>query len=187
MARISSQEIERLKAAGEAKRQARLEKKELEALSERLKSVARMSRVYLGYDQLTDELLDEIKALFLPGKSVAFKAKAYRMYLAEYEDLLFYSWKYENLCDAAFRFWDDVLKEPNTSFTGNSILKILGCEANHNLEILMTHHKAKFLEMDVFARVLKISVERQLANHYHSTEVMKTEKKEALENIYKLF
>jgi len=184
MARLRPEEIERLKAAGEAKRQARAEKKELKALSLKLETtVVRLSRVHLGYEEMTGELEKDIKALFLPDKSLDFKSQAYRMYLPGYEDLIFYSWKFESLCDSAFKFWDDVLKKPNTSFTGNSILKILGCEANHNLEVLMERHKDKFFKEDVFSGIIKLTVERHLRPDYP----MRPEQKAALQNIRKLF
>lgn len=172
MARISQEEIERLKAAGAAKREARRAKREailqqLPQQNEKLPLPAdfedqlhdawySLERWAYGRGEVSEEKMDEISKLFLPEATEELRFKAYKRFFYDYESLIFYSWTMsDKLCDAAFVFWDEILSHPDAKFSGNSIIRILGGRPNKNLLKIIQKHKSKFLEENIFARVLK--------------------------------
>lgn len=147
-------------AAKRAERQARREalrreaekqaEKELDLPSDfanRLKATWNcLEHVYYKREQMTPELMAEVKALFLPDADDEFRYRVYEKFFHDYETLLFYAWVTSpELCDVAFKFWDNVLQHPNASFSGNSVVRILGSRPNENLLKVMQHHHEKFL------------------------------------------
>lgn len=113
---------------------------------------------------LTKELGSEVKALFLPEASVEEKQKAYMEHLNEYEDLIFYSWAFPELCEEAAKFWDDVLKSPKTLYTGNSIIRILvGRRPNQQLLKVLQNHRGRFFDDTMLGYVIKTIVMRYIA------------------------
>ena len=126
----------------------------------RFKKVCRQLEKNSG---ITEEIISEVKSLFLSGKSAEEKQKAYMENMPEYEDLIFYSWGVPSLCDEATTFWDDVLESSDTYFTGNSVIRILiGRRPNENLLKVMQNHRDKFFNDACFGSVIKTLISRFL-------------------------
>ena len=169
---MTPEQIERLKAQGAAKREARKAKREamlqqFPQQNEKLPLPAdfedqlhdawsSLERQAYGRCVVSEEKMAEIPKLFLPDATEELRFKAYKRFFHDYEALIFYSWRTsEKLCDAAFAFWDEILSHPDARFSGNSIVRILGGRPNKNLLKIMQKHKGKFFEESAFAGVLK--------------------------------
>lgn len=172
MARLTQEEIERLKAAGAAKREARKAKREamLQQFPQQEEKLPlpsdfedqlhdawySLERMACGRGEVSEEKMAEIPKLFLPEATEELRFKAYKRFFHDYEALIFYSWRMsEKLCDAAYAFWDEILSHPDAKFSGNSIVRIIGGRPNKNLLKIMQKHRGKFFEESAFARVLK--------------------------------
>lgn len=126
----------------------------------RFKKVCRQLEKNSG---VTEEIISEVKSLFLSGEPVEAKQKAYMADLSDYENLIFYTWGVPTLSDEAFKFWDDVLSSPETVFTGNSIVRILiGRRPDENLLKMMQNHRDKFFNDACFGSVIKTLISRFL-------------------------
>ena len=122
-----------------------------------------LEKVYYHRAELTSEREKEIENLFLPEADKSLKAATYQLYMGEYEILIFYSWEVsKSLQKAAFSFWDEVLEDDKSSFSGNSIIRILGGRPNENLLKILQNHQAKFFAEPHFKRILLTIVERSL-------------------------
>ena len=122
-----------------------------------------LEKVYYHRADLTPEKEKEIEDLFLPKADKSLKAATYQLYMGEYEILIFYSWEVsKSLQKAAFSFWDEVLEDDKSSFSGNSIIRILGGRPNEYLLKILQNHKAKFFAEPHFRRILLTIVERSL-------------------------
>ena len=175
---MTKEEIERAIAAGAEKHAARQAKREAaEAkrkqteeplglpadFAKRLKATwEQLEHVYFKRAQMTPELSEEVKALFLPDADDEFRFKVYQKFFHDYETLIFYAWVISGeLCDAAFKFWDNVLRHPNVLFSGNSVIRVLAVKPNQNLLNVFKNHREKFFgESNVFKKVLCDIIER---------------------------
>ena len=179
---MTRKEIERAIAAGAEKRAARQAKRaaamrEMEAnrkqteeplglpadFAQRLKSAwEHMEHVYYKRAPMTSELTEEVKALFLPDADDDFRFKVYQKFFHDYETLIFYAWVISGeLCDAAFKFWDNVLGHPNVLFSANSVIRVLAVKPNQNLLNVFKNHREKFFgEGNVFRVILLDLIER---------------------------
>lgn len=210
MARLTQEEIERLKAAGAAKREERRAKREARAQQfpqqeEKLPLPAdfedklhdawfSLERWAYKRGEVSEEEIEEIQKLFLPEATEELRFKAYKRFFHDYEALIFYSWRMsEKLCDAAFVFWDEVLSHPEAKFSGNSIVRILGGRPNKNLLKIMQNHRGKFFEESAFARVLKDIVLKHLRQpgiwnfETFAYDTWTPEEKQILQDIKSLF
>ena len=131
-------------------------KKRLKATWEQLE------HVYFKRAQMTPELSEEVKALFLPDADDEFRFKVYQKFFHDYEALIFYAWVIsDELCDAAFTFWDNVLGHPDVIFSGNSVVRVLSGRPNQNLLNVFKNHREKFFgESNIFKKVLCDIIER---------------------------
>lgn len=174
MVRISEEEIARRKLAGQAKREQRAKKRKAHeakqedelppGLQDSLKDMALyLERVYYKRAVLTEEKTEELRALLLPNATDLQRFNAYEKCIHEYEAIIFYAWRIsEELCDLVFAFWDNVLSNPKATFTGNSILRIMGGRPNKNLLKIIETHKDKFSKEFYFSKILKDQVQRCL-------------------------
>ncbi len=184
MARLTDQEIERLKALGAKKRAERAakraareeEQRQMQATKPQFDPVFEekvveaglyLERVYYKREFLRDEKVEKVKALFLPNASEAEKIKAYQAHFQAYEILIFFAWAASSeLCDAAFEFWNVALKDEKSSFSGNSIIRILGCRPNENLLKIFKNHQQKFTAEPFMKLVMHSSITRALKDGY---------------------
>ncbi len=187
MARLTEQEIQRLKAQGAQKRAERAAKRaareEQEARQRQMQATKPqfdpvfeekvveaglyLERVYYKRESLTKQKVEEVKALFLPDASEAEKIKAYQAHFQAYEILIFFAWAASSeLCDAAFEFWNVALKDEKSSFSGNSIIRILGCRPNENLLKIFKNHQQKFTAEPFMKLVMHSSITRALKDGY---------------------
>ena len=208
MARLTAEEIERLKLEGQAKRNERQAKREanlakykeeeiifeLEALgfkSRMQETLYRLERCYLGSEQMDEKLLREIEFLFLENKTVETKALLFERHFFAYEDLIYYTWVLsKELCNQAYRFWNDVLSEPQTSASGSTICRLLSSKPNENLFNMIKDHQDKFFDADYFKRFLQEMVKRNLERGTSNTipEITWTKEDKILwQRIYNLF
>ena len=179
---MKREEIERAIAAGAGKRAARQAKREaamreMEAnrkqteepldlpadFAKRLRATwDNLEHVYYKRAQMTPELIEEVKTLFLPDADDEFRFKVYQKFFHDYETLIFYAWGTSSeLCDAAFKFWDNVLGHPNVLFSGNSVIRVLAVKPNQNLLNIFKNHREKFFgEGNVFRVILLDIIER---------------------------
>ena len=130
----------------------------------RLKSAwTNLERIFYKRSVLSEELTEEVKNLFFPEADDEFRFHVYRKFFHDYEALIFYAWvTSRELCDAAYRFWDCVLKNPEAIVSGNSIVRIFGARPNKNLLKIMKTHREKFLSDSVFKKILAEIVSRYL-------------------------
>lgn len=171
--KLTDEQIERLKAQGAAKRaerQAKKAKAETEKqeepkivlpkdLEERLYKMGLLLERSFGSlnKALTEEQVAELNELFtLGGKEE--RLEAYKHHQFGYENIIFYGWKLSG--DAAFKFFDEVLSAPETDFSTNSLLRMVGCFADENLLKLIEKHQQKVLDqppfmLDIYRRALK--------------------------------
>ncbi|MBP5615148.1 MAG: hypothetical protein J6X42_01160 [Alphaproteobacteria bacterium] len=112
---------------------------------------------------ITPDEIETVKALFLPSASDKEKAEAYQTMMEPYEILISYAWKMPELHDDAFRFWDAILKDEKSLFSGNSIIRILGDRPNEDLVTIFKHHRKKFTADPVIRNLLYVSVDQRLA------------------------
>ena len=187
MARLTEQEIERLKAQGAQKRAERAAKRaareEQEArqlqtqatkpqfdpvFEEKLVEAGLyLERVYYKRESLRDEKVEKVKALFLPDASEAEKIKAYQAHFQAYEILIFFAWAASSeLCNVAFDFWNVALKDEKSSFSGNSIVRILSCRPNENLLKIFKNHQQKFTSESFIRILMPPIIERALKDGY---------------------
>jgi len=174
---MTPEEIMRQKALGASKRTERAAKKALAQQAEveekshfdhgfqnQVKEAGLfLEKVYYGHESLSEEKEKEIRNLFLPKAKKSLKAATYQLYLGEYEILIFYSWEVsKSLQKEAFTFWNEVLEDDKSSFSGNSIIRILGGRPNENLLKILQNHQAKFFAEPHFKRILLTIVERSL-------------------------
>ncbi len=167
---LSREEIERRIEAGAAIRAERRLKKAQklpQGMQEELKiNLARTSSdmefVSRGVLPLTPEITDKVKALFLPESDDSVKVKAFRRFFYEYENLISLVWGVsDELCEAAFVFWNSVLKAPETMVSGNSILRLFGCRPNKHFLEIIKNHKEKCLQ-GPFKRIIADFATRRL-------------------------
>ena len=191
MARLTNEEIERLKALGAkkcaeraAKRAAREEEqRQMQATEPQFDPVFEekvveaglyLERVYYKRESLRDEKVEEVKALFLPNASEAEKIKAYQTHFQAYEILIFFAWAASSeLCNVAFDFWNVALKDEKSSFSGNSIIRILGCRPNENLLKIFKNHQQKFTAEPFMKLVMHSSITRALKDGYFDSNACK--------------
>jgi len=171
---MTAEEILRAKAAGAAKREERKKRSEgiielPKDFEEKLQSAWwRLERLHSKNARISPELAEEVRALFLPEASKETHFKVYQRYFHDYETLIYYAWSFKELGNEAFRFWDDALSHPGATFTGNSILRILGGRPDENLlKIMQRHGKLFSEESDAFKIVLRDLVDRSLAEPGH--------------------
>ena len=179
---MTREEIERAILAGAEKRAARQAKREAlrkmnaeqaeEPLNlpadfeEQLKSAwDQLERLHNRRGAPSPELTEQVKALFLPEAEDAFRFRVYRKYFHDYETLIFYAWIASGeLCDAAFKFWDNVLQNPDALFSGNSIIRILGGRPNENLLKMIQNHREQIVgEGSGYRRVFSDLINRYLS------------------------
>lgn len=212
---MTEQEIACAIAAGAEKRAARQAKREaamreMEAnrkqteeidnlpvdFEKRLKSTwDYMEHVYYKHVQMTPEVAEEAKALFFPDADDEFRFKVYQKFFHDYETLIFYAWvTSDELCDAAFKFWDNVLKNPNAVFSGNSVIRVLAGRPNQNLLKIFKNHREKFFgEGNIFRIILCDIIERYLREpglwnfETKSYDEWNEEERRILEQIHDLF
>ena len=184
MARLTDQEIERLKALGAKKRAERAAKRAAREEEQRQTQATKpqfdpvfeaelvetglyLERVYYKRESLTKQKVEKVKALFLPNASEAEKIKAYQTHFQAYEILIFFAWATSpELCDAAFDFWNTVLKDEKSSFSGNSIIRILGCRPNENLLKIFKNHQQKFTTEPFLKIIMPSTIEKALRDGY---------------------
>ncbi|MBR1914923.1 MAG: hypothetical protein IJ830_00580 [Alphaproteobacteria bacterium] len=191
MARLTDQEIERLKAQGAQKRAERALKRAAREEEQRQTQATKpqfdpvfeakvieaglyLERVYYKRESLTEEKVKEVKELFLPDASEAEKIKAYQAHFHAYEILIFFAWAASSeLCDAAFEFWNAALKDEKSSFSGNSIIRILGCRPNENLLKIFKNHQQKFTAEPFMKLVMHSSITRALKDGYFDSNTFR--------------
>jgi len=202
--RLTDEQIERLKAQGAAKRAARQAKK---AKAEKAKAEAdkkeepkvalpkdleeRLYKMGLlleknftsGYKDLTVDQIAELNEL-LTLKSHKERLYAYKHQQFGYENIIFYGWKLSG--DAAFKFFDEVLSAPETDFSTNSLLRMVGCFADENLLTLVQKHRQKILNqqpfmLEIYRQAMKAHLKRPFGRPLHEDE------KEILKKILEIF
>ena len=198
--RLTNEQIERLKAQGAEKRAARQAKKaELQKeepkkepkivlpkdLEERLYKMGLLLERNFGraYKALTEEQAAELNEL-LTLKSPEQRLYAYKHHQFGYENIIFYGWKLSG--DAAFKFFDEVLSAPETDFSTNSLLRMVGCFADENLLTLVQNHQQKILNqqpfmLEIYRQAMKAHLERPFGRPLHEDE------KEILKKILEIF
>lgn len=209
---MTREEIERAIAAGAEKRAARRAKRQaamleaeknskakervcvLAGFRERLeKAWQEMERAHSMRTEISSELKDEVKSLFLPNAEDDFRFELYQMFFHDYEALIFYAWiANDELCEATFNFWDGVLSHPDVLVSGNSILRICS-KPNQKLLKIIKNHKDVLLDEAPFRIAMKNIVERHLLEpglynfETKSFDLWTDEEREILEEIKELF
>ncbi|MBQ7659554.1 MAG: hypothetical protein IJS26_02265 [Alphaproteobacteria bacterium] len=202
--RLTDEQIERLKAQGAAKRaerqakKAKAEKAKAEAdkkeepnvalpkdLEERLYKMGLLLERSFGsvYKALTEEQVAELNELLtLGGKEE--RLEAYKHHQFGYENIIFYVWKLSG--DAAFKFFDEVLSAPETDFSTNSLLRMVGCFADENLLTLVQRHQKKILNqqpfmLEIYRQAIAARLRKPFGRPLHEDE------KEILQKLLKIF
>ena len=190
MARLTPEQIERLKEQGALKRAERAAKKAAKESAEAQRRAEAeqvsadpafeaklvetglyLEHVYYKRDVLKPDKVEAVKALFLPQASEAEKTQAYQSYFYAYEILIFYAWAVSpELCDAAFAFWDTVLRNEKSTFSGNSIIRIMGCRPNENLLKIFKNHQQKFSSEPFMKIVMPSTIGRALRDGYFDSD-----------------
>ena len=122
----------------------------------------KLERVHYRGIELKQEDIETVKTCFLPDASDKQKAEAYQKMMEPYEILISYAWKTPELHEYAFKFWDAVLKDERTLFSGNSIIRILGDRPSENLVKIFKNHKSKFTKEPVIKNLLYETIDRNL-------------------------
>lgn len=206
MARLTEEQIEALKAQGAAKREARRAKRvanlpkvvEPDLVPQGLKAKVKdagmyLERLYMHEQKPSTEKCEEIRKLFLPDLTQEIRYKAYRRCLHEYEMLIFYAWGFDELHEAAYTFFNEVLVPSDSTFSGNSIVRILGYRPKEHLFDILSHHKDKFFCEKCFGSIIETVILRYLDQpgpwNYRTNEygVWTKEEKAILERIKCLF
>lgn len=176
--KLTPVEIERLKAAGTEKREERRkarEEREKEALlkkayvlpeglEQRLKDLESSFERSFHLSRFTQDQWKEAEDLLFLNADRELRVRAYLAHTYLYERIVFCMWQDRNEASKAFAFFDDVLSDERTVFTGNSVLNMLSGRVDENLLKLFQNHRQKF-QSSYLASVLKTIVSRNL-NRY---------------------
>lgn len=125
-----------------------------------------LERVHYRGIKLSPEDIEAIKICFLPDASDKQKIEAYQAMMEPYEILISYSWKTPELHEDAFHFWNIVLKDDNTAFSGNSIIRVLSDRPNENLLKIFKNHQTKFTKDPIIKNLLYETIDRTLEAGY---------------------
>lgn len=122
-----------------------------------------MERLHCAHEDVSPELAEKVKALFLPDADDDFRFRVYQKLFYDYEALIFYAWiASEELCEATFKFWDNILSHPDVLVSGNSIIRIFCGRPNQRLLEIIKKHRDVLLDEAPFRIALKDIVERYL-------------------------
>ena len=218
MARLSPmtpEEIARAIEAGAEKRAARkakrqekmreLEKAKLRHMEETLGlpddfeeklrlTWSQLERVYYKYNRMSPDLAATAKAFFFSLSSDFYRFKVYHKFFHDYESLIAYAWMVsDELCDAAFKFWDSILQYPEAEVSANVIIRILGSKPNQNLLTIIQRHHEVLIDNVGFKPVLKNLIDRYLSEpglwdfKTQSFDPWTPEEKKILQEIQKFF
>ena len=180
MARLTTEQIEHLKAQGAFKRAERQQKAIISSLIKPLEDMdSYLWNVLRGRQELSSSKVEELKRCFLQGQSQEILEQAYLSNLVTYDDIIYCCWKIGGeLKKAAFDFWDKVLAGDKVHPTGNSAIRLLDTPDEMFLAILKKYPH-KVFEDPAFGVVAQNMVIKQLNRA--------SEERPILEEIKKLF